>query len=105
MAFRGGLAEEFAEQERIAAQWAAEAKTYFARHGHAQMPALSEEPYFAPLVAKLPARLMKQDPPPDWARKQMVETALKEAIAAHYRSCFGNAAGYWQCGSCLFYTD
>jgi hypothetical protein len=65
------------EQERVADQWAAEAKTYFARNGHAEMPALSEEPYFGPLVIQFMDRVMEQDPP-EWARKQrkMLEAGL-----------------------------
>jgi hypothetical protein len=65
------------EQECIADQWAAEAKTYFARNGHAEMPALSEDPYFGSLVTKFMDRVMAQDPP-EWARKQkkMLEAGL-----------------------------
>jgi len=57
------------EQERTAGQWAAEAKTYLARQGHAEMPELSEEPYFGPMVKNFLEKVVENDSP-EWARKQ-----------------------------------
>ena len=58
-----------AEQERVADQWAAEAKTYFARQEQAEMPELSEEPYFGPLVNKYLERFAL-DNTPEWIQNQ-----------------------------------
>ena len=63
------------EQERIADQWAAEAKTYFARQGQCEMPELSEEPFFGPLVNQF-IRKVCDDESPKWVQEQqeMIDT-------------------------------
>jgi hypothetical protein len=57
------------EQERIADQWTSEAKTYFARQGNSEMPELSAEPYFGPLVTKFLDQVIEIDQP-EWALDQ-----------------------------------
>jgi hypothetical protein len=61
------------EQERIADQWASEAKTYFARQGQAEMPELTEEPYFGPLVTKF-LKQVTEHTPTEWAQEQQEMT-------------------------------
>ena len=56
-------------QERIADQWASEAKTYFARQGKAEMSELTEEPYFGPLVTKFLKQAAERHPT-EWAQEQ-----------------------------------
>ena len=54
------------EQEHIADRWAAEGKTFFACRELAEMPDLSEEPYFGPLLNGYLKRITTNSPP-QWA--------------------------------------
>ena len=65
------------EQERIADQWSSEAKTYFARQGNSEIPELSEEPYFGPLVTQFMQKVTEYDPPV-WVQEQqeMINTGI-----------------------------
>jgi len=66
----GGRTHQIREkQERIADQWASGAKTYFARQGQAEMPELTEEPYFGPLLTKF-LKQVTEHHPTEWAQEQ-----------------------------------
>jgi hypothetical protein len=58
-----------AEQEAIAEQWASEARTFFAREGHCEMPQFTAEPYFGPLMIEFLDRIIARDQS-GWAQKQ-----------------------------------
>ena len=65
------------EQERIADQWASEAKTFFARQGQTEMPELSAEPYFGPLVNKFIDRFTGNQMP-EWllAQQELINAGI-----------------------------
>jgi hypothetical protein len=65
------------EQERVADGWAGEAKTFYASQGYTEMPQLSEEPYFGPLVNKY-LKLVTKNSPPDWAlnQQEMIDAGI-----------------------------
>jgi hypothetical protein len=73
-----------AEQESIAEQWATEARTAFARYGHTELPAISEEPYFGPLVTEFLDRIIG-DGQPQWAVRQRL--MLNDGV--YYRNVKG----------------
>ena len=58
-----------AEQEALAEHWASEARTWFARGGHCEMPPHTSEPYFGQLMVEFLDRAVAKDPS-GWAVKQ-----------------------------------
>jgi hypothetical protein len=57
------------QQEAVAEQWASEARTWFAREGHCEMPAHTDEPYFGKLMVEFLDRAVAKDSS-GWAAKQ-----------------------------------